>query len=58
MGRAKRDIEEREAAQARKEQFLIDVKGYHRCVECLEMFIPKHEEIICEGCFGEKMRKE
>jgi hypothetical protein len=58
MGGAKRDMEEKEAALARRDQYLIDVKGYQRCVECQELFIPKHEEIVCEECFAEKMRED
>lgn len=58
MGRAKRDMEEREAAQGRRDQYLIDRKGYQRCVECQELFHSKHEEIICDECFDEKVREE
>lgn len=58
MGRAKRDMEAREAAQARKEQYLIDVKGYHRCTECQELFIPRNDEIICRECWNEKVGED
>ncbi|WP_156142441.1 hypothetical protein [Rossellomorea aquimaris] len=58
MGRAKRDMEEREAAQARKINYLKEIKGYTECVECTKLFISPHGSLICDECFGEKLRKE
>lgn len=55
MGRAKEELAEREAAQARKESYL-EGKGYNKCSVCQEMFRPVEDEYICQECWDEKMK--
>lgn len=60
MGGAKRDMEEKEAAQGRRDQYLLN-NGWNRCVECNELFTPlkvDKEAIICQDCWTEKMKED
>ncbi|HAZ0588797.1 TPA: hypothetical protein J0S99_003081 [Enterococcus faecium] len=54
MGQAKKELAEQEAKLARKDKYL-EKKGYNKCVECQEMFIPKDGEIICGDCWEKKV---
>lgn len=58
MGRAKDEMLEKEARQARREQYLIDHQGYSKCVECGEMFIAKEGSLICNDCWKVQMEKD
>jgi hypothetical protein len=56
MGQAKKELEEKEAREARKLKHLTEKKGYTICVECRIPFKSPYGSIICDRCWEEKTR--
>jgi len=56
MGQAKKQLEEQEAKEARRLNYLTQNEGYTICVECQKPFKSPHDSIICNECWEEKTR--
>lgn len=58
MGKAKREMEQKEDNLKKRDEYLMEYRGYSRCVEHGELFWSPDKSIICDECWVAKMEEE
>ncbi|MDT2383535.1 hypothetical protein [Enterococcus avium] len=58
MGKAKKEMEEKEDRLEKRDEYLIEYEGYSRCVEHGGLFKSSDKSIICDECWNAKMSKD